>query len=166
MSLEPNASLRLRLLRDTTTDLILRMELQQALDSTPMSFLPSVALRNAIAACDACRSAGSAPVDRSELCAEHRSRYNLEVCADRAALQEGPIEHLDELMRRAMASGELGTELLTAFRRQARALDAVWEAYRRGAAQLPDGVAANVERALVKVPRIIGGAPARLTTIA
>ena len=67
-------------------------------------------------------------------------------------------------MRRAMASGELGTELLTAFRRQARALDAVWEAYRRGAAQLPDGVADTVERALVKVPRIIGGAPARKTT--
>ena len=56
------------------------------------------------------------------------------------------------MMRRAMASDELGTELLAAFRRQARALDAVWEAYRRGAAQLPDGVAASVERALVKVP--------------
>lgn len=168
MSLEPDAAGRLRLLRDTTTDLLLRMELQQVLDSTPMSFLPSVALRNAIAACDACRSDGSAPIDRSELCANHRPRYNLEVCADRAALQEGPVDHLDELMRRAMASGELGTELLAAFRRQARALDSVWEAYRRGAAQLPDSVAANVERALVKVPRIIGGAPAsaRLTTVA
>lgn len=166
MGLEPNASWRLRLLRDTTTDLVLRMELQQALESEPMSFLPSVALRNAIAACDTCRSAGLAPIDRSELCPEHRSRYNLEVCADRAALQEGPIDHLDELMRRAMASGELGTELLVAFRRQARALDAVWEAYRRGAAQLPDGVAASVERALVKVPRILGGAPSRLTSVA
>jgi hypothetical protein len=142
------------------------MELQQVLEKTPMSFLPSVALRNAIAACDVCHADGSAPVDRSHLCSEHRSRFNLEVCADRAALQEGPIDHLDELMRRAMASGELGTELLAAFRRQARALDAVWEAYRRGAAQLPDGVAANVERALVKVPRIIGGAPTRLTTVA
>jgi hypothetical protein len=88
------------------------------------------------------------------------------VCADRAVLQEGPVEHLDDLMRRAMASDEIGTELLTAFRRQARALDAVWEAYRRGAAQLPDGVAASVERALVKVPRILGGAPARETSVA
>ena len=166
MSLEPNASLRLRLLRDTTTDLLLRMELQQVLDSTPMSFLPSMALRNAIAACESCRSDGNTPIDRSELCTAHRPRYNMELCADRAALQEGPVDHLDELMRRAMASGELGTELLTAFRRQARALDAVWEAYRRGAAQLPDGVAASVERALVKVPRIIGGAPQRLTTVA
>jgi hypothetical protein len=119
-----------------------------------------------IAGCDACRSDGIVPIDRSTLCAAHRARYNLEMCADRAALQEGPVEHLDDLMRRAMASGELGTELLAAFRRQARALDAVWEAYRRGAAQMPDAVAATVERALVKVPRILGGAPARETTLA
>ena len=131
-----------------------------------MIFQPSMGLRNAIAACDTCISDGTSPIDRDALCAAHRARFNLEVCADRAALQEGPLEHLDDLMRRAMASGELGTELLTAFRRQARALDAVWEAYRRGAAQLPDGVADTVERALVKVPRIIGGAPARMTTLA
>ena len=76
------------------------------------------------------------------------------------------MDHLDDLMRRAMASGEMGTELLAAFRRQARALDAVWEAYRRGAADLPDGVASSVERALIKVPRIISGPPARETSVA
>jgi hypothetical protein len=119
-----------------------------------------------IATCESCRSDGIAPIDRTALCAMHRSRYNVEVCADRAALQEGPVDHLDDLMRRAMADGELGTELLAAFRRQARALDTVWEAYRRGAADLPDGVAATVERALVKVPRILGGAPPRVATIA
>ena len=158
--------MRLHLLLDSTSDISLRFELQQALESSPMPFVPSVGLRNVIAGCDACRSDGIAPIDRAQLCDPHRARYNLEMCADRAALQEGPVEHLDELMRRAMASGELGTELLTAFRRQARALDAVWEAYRRGAAQLPDGVASAVERALVKVPRILGGAPARETSIA
>ena len=166
MGFEPNATQRLRLLRETTSDLFLRLELQQLLESSPMPFVPSVGLRNAIAGCDACRSDGIAPIDRSALCATHRSRFNLECCADRALLQEGPIEHLDDLMRRAMASDEFGTELLTAFRRQASALDAVWEAYRRGAAQLPDGVAASVERALVKVPRILGGAPARAASIA
>jgi len=166
MGFEPNAPSRLHLLLSTTTDNSLRFELQQALESSPMPFVPSVGLRNVIAGCDACRSDGIAPIDRALLCDSHRARYNLEMCADRAALQEGPVEHLDELMRRAMASGELGTELLTAFRRQARALDAVWEAYRRGAAQLPDGVASAVERALVKVPRILGGAPARETSIA
>jgi hypothetical protein len=163
---EPNAPHRLRLLRDSTNDLLLRMELQQLLETSSMPFVPSVALRNAIATCESCRSDGIAPIDRSALCAVHRSRFNVEVCADRAALQEGPVEHLDELMRRAMADSELGTELLAAFRRQARALDTVWEAYRRGAAQLPDGVATTVERALVKVPRILGGAPARVATIA
>lgn len=131
-----------------------------------MSFQPTISLRNIIAACESCRSDGTSPIDRAMLCDSHRARFNLEVCADRAALQEGPAEHLDDLMRRAMASGELGTELLAAFRRQAQALDAVWEAHRRGAAQLPDAVAANVERALVKVPRIIGGAPHRMTSVA
>lgn len=131
-----------------------------------MPFIPSVALRNAIAGCESCVSDGSASVDRASLCDVHRARYNVEMCADRAALEEGPVEHLDDLMRRAMATGELGTELLSAFRRQARALDAVWEAYRRGAAHLPDGVAASVERALVNVPRILGGPQARMTSVA
>lgn len=166
MGFEPNAGERLRLQLSATTDLVLRMELQQLLDTSPMPFAPSVGLRNAIAGCDACRSDGVAPIDRDQLCAAHRARYNVEVCADRAALQDGPDDHLDDLMRRAMSSGELGTELLTAFRQQARALDAVWEAYRRGAAQLPDGVAAGVERALVTVPRIIGGPPVRASSVA
>jgi hypothetical protein len=166
MGFEPNAPQRLRLLLDSTSDFLLKIELQQVLESSPMPFVPSVGLRNVIAGCDACRSDGIAPIDRTSLCDVHRARFNMEVCADRAALQEGPVEHLDDLMRRAMASGELGTELLAAFRRQAQALDAVWEAYRRGAAQLPDGVAASVERALVKVPRILGGAPAREASVA
>jgi hypothetical protein len=166
MGFEPNAPQRLQLLLDSTSDLILRMELQKALQSSPMPFAPSTALRNAIAGCDACRSDGIAPIERESLCDHHRARVNLEICADRSVLQDGPVEHLDDLMRRAMASGELGTELLTAFRRQARALDAVWEAYRRGAAQLPDGVAASVELALVKVPRILGGAPTREASVA
>jgi hypothetical protein len=166
MSIEPNPARRLRLLLESTSDLVLRMELQQLLESQKMPFVPSVGLRNAIAGCDSCRSDGVATIDRTTLCDVHRARFNLEVCADRAALEEGPVEHLDDLMRRAMATGDLGTELLSAFRRQARALDAVWEAYRRGAAQLPDGVAASVERALVNVPRIIGGVPARVSSVA
>lgn len=166
MGFEPNAPERLRLLLNSTSDLVLRMELQQVLESSPMTFVPSVGLRNAIMGCDACRSDGISPIDRAELCAPHRARFNVEICADRAALQEGPVDHLDELMRRAMASGEMGTELLTAFRRQADALDVVWEAYRRGAAQLPDSVASAVERAIVRVPRILGGAPARESSVA
>jgi hypothetical protein len=165
MSLEPNAGQRLRQVLQTTSDLVLRMELQQVMNSA-MPFQPTISLRNLIAACEKCRCDGTSPIDRAMLCDAHRARYNVELCADRAALQEGPADHLDDLMRRAMASGEMGTELLAAFRRQAQALDAVWEAHRRGAAHLPDAVAANVERALVKVPRILGGAPQRMTTVA
>ena len=166
MTLEPNASRRLHMMLDSTNDLILRKELHQALLKSPMPFVPSVGLRNSIIGCDTCSSDGTSPIDRAELCPSHRARMNVELCADRAVLQEGPDDHLDDLMRRAMARGELGTELLAAFRRQARALDSVWEAYRRGAANLPDGVAASVEEALVKVPRILGGAPARVSTVA
>lgn len=166
MTLEPNASRRLHLMIASTSDLILRKELQQALLNSPMPFVPSVALRNAVIGCDGCTSDGTSPIDRSELCPAHRARMNVELCADRAVLEEGPVDHLDDLMRRAMARGELGTELLAAFRRQARALDEVWEAYRRGAANLPDGVAASVENALVKVPRILGGVQHRVTTVA
>lgn len=165
MGFEPNAAQRLQLVLRSTSDPALRLELQQLLETSPMPFVPSVGLRNAIAGCDACRSDGVAPIDRAELCASHRPRMNLEVCADRAALQEGPADTLDDLMRRAMSAGEIGTELLTAFRQQARALDAVWEAYRRGAAHLPDDVASGVERALVRVPRILGGA-VRETSVA
>lgn len=166
VSIEPNAAHRLRQVLSSTSDLVLRLELQQVLESATMSFAPSVTLRNLIAACDSCRSDGTTPINRGELCDAHRARFNLELCSDRAALQEGPAEHLDELMRRAMASGELGTEVFAALRRQSQALDAVWEAYRRGAAQLPDAVAANVERALVKMPRILGGAPPRMSSVA
>ena len=166
MTLEPNPSRRLHMMLASTNDLILRKELQLALLNSPMPFVPSVGLRNAIVGCESCSSDGSSPIDRSELCTSHRARLNVELCADRAVLEEGPVDHLDDLMRRAMSRGELGTELLAAFRRQARALDAVWEAYRRGAANLPDGVAASVEDALVKVPRILSGAPSRVTTVA
>lgn len=166
MTLEPYASRRLHMMLASTSDLTLRKELHLALLNSPMPFVPSVGLRNAIIGCDGCSSDGASPIDRSELCAGHRARMNVELCADRAVLEDGPVDHLDDLMRRAMSRGELGTELLGAFRRQARALDAVWEAYRRGAANLPDGVAASVEDALVKVPRMLSGAPTRITTVA
>lgn len=117
----------------------------------------SLSLRTAIAGCEACRSDGTTPVDRSRLCESHRTLANTEICADRAALESGPDESLSDLMQRAMTSGSHGTELLSSFRRQARALEAVWEAYRRGAAHIPDSVASEVERAIVRVPRIIGG---------
>ena len=58
MGFEPNAPERLRLLLDSTSDTLLRIELQQVLESSTMNFAPGTALRNAIAGCDACRSDG------------------------------------------------------------------------------------------------------------
>jgi len=121
-------------------------------------FSPSVELRNAIVGCEACASDGVAPIDRSELCATHRARMNVELCSDRNALEERPDERISDLMSQALADPKNGgRELLSAFRRQASALNAVWEAYRRGAASLPDSVASSVETALVRTPRIISG---------
>src|SRR5437773_5785058 len=105
--LEPNAQSRLRLVRDTTSDHLLRIELQQLLERSTMPFVPSLGLRNAIASCAVCECDGATPINRDSLCAQHRSRYNVELCNDRAVLQDGPVEHLDDLMRRAMSSDEL-----------------------------------------------------------
>lgn len=71
----------------------------------------------------------------------------------------GPKESLYDLVKMATSNEEIRVEFLTAFREQARTLDTIWEAYRRGVAYLPDHVASQIERALVKVPRILAGPP-------
>jgi hypothetical protein len=68
-----------------------------------------------------------------------------------------PGEQLESLLRRALSSEEGGTEFLAAYERQARALDAVWEAHRRGAVQLPQPVADKVEQARTTPPRFLRG---------
>jgi conjugal transfer/entry exclusion protein len=68
-----------------------------------------------------------------------------------------PEEHLESLLRRALSSEEGGTQFLAAYERQARALDAVWEAHRRGAVHLPQSVADKVEQARTSPPRFLSG---------
>ena len=75
--------------------------------------------------------------------------------AEREAL---PEEHLESLLRRALSSEEGGTQFLAAYERQARALEAVWEAHRRGAVHLPQAVADKVEQARTTPPRFLRGA--------
>ena len=73
--------------------------------------------------------------------------------------REVPIEHhLESLIRRALESEEGGTQFLAAYQRQARALEAVWEAHRRGAVHLPQSVADKVEQARTSPPRFLRGA--------
>jgi conjugal transfer/entry exclusion protein len=74
--------------------------------------------------------------------------------ADREVMLEGQLELL---LRRALASEDGGTQFLAAYERQARALDAVWEAHRRGAVQLPAAVADKVEQARTTPPRFLSG---------
>ena len=53
-----------------------------------------------------------------------------------------------------LRSGEVHAELLTAFAAQAKAIQLVWEAHRRGAAVLPSGVVEAVVRAR-ELPRFL-----------
>lgn len=75
--------------------------------------------------------------------------------SDREAMSEG---YLESLVRRALTTEDGGTQLLAAYERQARALDMVWEAHRRGAVRLPQAVADKVEQARVAPPRFLQGA--------
>jgi hypothetical protein len=97
-------------------------------------------------------------MSRFGLCEVHRSRWNLEACTndepDRSAMA---ADDLESLMREALTSEDGGTQFLAAYERQARALDAVWEAHRRGAVHLPTAVADKVEEARKAPPRFLRG---------
>ena len=64
---------------------------------------------------------------------------------------------LESLLKRALTSEEGGTQFLAAYERQARALEAVWEAHSRGAVHLPQAVADKVEEARTTPPRFLRG---------
>ena len=124
-----------------------------------MEQVPSVDLARAIARCPNCQTVHSGTSSREGLCEAHRARWNLETCmtadSDREAMSEG---YLESLVRRALTTEDGGTQLLVAYERQARALDMVWEAHRRGAVRLPQAVADKVEQARVTPPRFLQGA--------
>jgi hypothetical protein len=148
MSLEPNARRRMQLVYATTRDPQLRKDLRTVLEEEQMSFVPSAELLRDIAMCGACTQ--DAPRrGRAGLCAAHRSRWNLEACM---AGETEPGEALQTLVQRLLTSADGGVQLLEAFDRQRRALSMVWEAHSRGAVQLPDSVAASVEKAFASVP--------------
>src|SRR5215467_13977657 len=142
MGFEPKARRRLWLVVRTTSDPRLRHELESALEEETMALVPSVDLARAIARCPHCHATNPDRPSREGLCEVHRGRWNLEACTDREVDREALVgDGLESLMRRALASNDGGTEFLAAFERQVRALDAVWEAHRRGAVNLPAAVA-------------------------
>lgn len=65
--------------------------------------------------------------------------------------------YLERLVQRAIATEVGTTGFLSALECQARALDMIWEAHTRGAAQLPAPVAASVERARTAMPSYLRG---------
>lgn len=61
---------------------------------------------------------------------------------------------VSDFVAELLRSDEVHAELLTAFAAQAKAIQLVWEAHRRGAVDLPSGVAAAVARAR-ELPRFL-----------
>jgi len=60
-------------------------------------------------------------------------------------------------MHGVLTSPDGGVQFLSAFERQRRALRLVLEAHARGAVQLPESIAATVERACTAGPRFLTG---------
>jgi hypothetical protein len=71
-----------------------------------------------------------------------------------ASRQPGFSPAVSDFLAELMSSDEVHAELLTAFAAQAKAIQLVWEAHRRGAAELPGGVVEAVERAR-SLPRFL-----------
>ena len=158
MGFEPNARRRLRLVAAAARDPVLVHELVGALEEDTMSQVPSVDLARAIARCPHCRSTQGSTSCREGLCEVHRARWNLEACMQTDSDREVAIEHhLESLLRQALETEDGGTQFLAAYERQARALEAVWEAHRRGAVHLPQAVADKVEQARTTPPRFLRG---------
>jgi len=138
---------------------MLAHELVGALEEETMSQVPSVDLARAIARCPHCRSSLTGISSRDGLCEVHRARWNLEACLEESGSEREIMstQRLESLLRSALASEDGGTQFLAAYERQARALEAVWEAHRRGAVQLPQAVADKVEQARTTPPRFLRG---------
>jgi hypothetical protein len=126
-----------------------------------MSLVPSTQLAGEIADCAECHPPLVGELSREGLCEIHRQRWNFEACTTTGDREEMAGGYLERLVQRAIASEPGGTGFLSALEAQARALDMVWEAHRRGAAHLPAPVAATLERARSAVPRFLSGAPMR-----
>ena len=153
MGTERFAGARLRLLRDTTTDVALREQLGAMLGDVAVPTGPSHPLEREIDACLACRGDGPG----EQLCPTHRARWQREV--RQAELAWRPLAgDRSSVVRETLGMGEEGAQLLAALRAQTAALRLVTEACARGAARLPEGVARAVREAERLTPPFLHGA--------
>jgi hypothetical protein len=160
MGFEPNARNRLLLVRATSDDPALIHVLGTTLEDHGMSFVPSAELLRQVTACADCITPASSVPVRDDLCATHRSRWNLELCSP-PPRDEGDVA-LEQIMRDVLASESGARQLLTALDRQLRALSLVWEAHERGAVRLPERIAESVRSARLNVPTALPGGGARI----
>ncbi len=160
MSLEPASSPRLRTLERLAAAEYLSTPSHPHLRHTGMTVLPSTPLAADVASCDACH-ARVTPAGTTSLCVRHEAvwRFEREVAVSSAPMA-GDVA---PLLHEVLTTGERGSDLLDAFRRQASALNTVWEAHLRGAARLPEEVADLVRGAREGAPDFLAGRPTART---
>lgn len=125
MGFEPNAARRLQMIYDCTSDPTLRSELE--------TLLPS-----------------RRPNPGMEYLAPTPATFDDERPAAAPSFSPPVSEFVSDLM----ASRDVHAELLNAFAAQAKAVQLVWEAHRRGAIELPSSVLESVSRARA-LPRFL-----------
>jgi len=143
MCLEPLRSPRLATLaRLAAAEPILLVD-DQDIKPTSMTALPSTPLARAVASCPDCH-ARVTPAGVRALCDRHEAVWRFEQVVGAAA---------------APMAEDVGRELMDAFRRQASALNMVWEAHLRGAVRLPEEVTELVRAARERAPDFLAGSP-------
>ena len=154
MSLEPQSSPRLATLA--------RLAAAEHVTSQPhsrptrMTVLPSAPLAVDVAACPDCRARATA-AGTSSLCPRHEAVWRFE---QEVGLPREPMaDDVGSLLREVLSTGDRGGDLLSAVRRQASALNTVWEAHVRGAVRLPEEVAEMVRAAREAAPDFLAGRP-------
>lgn len=160
MSLEPSNSPRLATLAQLAAADRATTAYHPYSSPTRMTVLPSSPLAAAVAVCAGCHEQVTAR-GATSLCPEHEAVWRFEQAVGASA---APLAgDVGALLREVLSTGERGSDLLAAFRRQAAALNMVWEAHLRGAARLPEEVADLVRGAREGAPDFLAGRPTART---
>jgi hypothetical protein len=156
MCLEPVSSPRLAMLSRLAAAEAASHDVSPPSFSASMTVLPSSPLARDVAACPDCHARVTA-AGVSSLCQRHEAVWMFEQAVGASA--EPLAGDVGPLLQQVLTTGERGRDLLDAFRRQASALNLVWEAHVRGAARLPEEVAELVRSARERAPDLLAGRP-------
>jgi hypothetical protein len=156
MSLEPARSPRLATLARLAAAEAVSHHGNPLARSAAMTVLPSTPLARDVAACPDCH-ARVTPAGVGSLCARHEAVWRFEQAV--GVFPEPMAGDVGPLLRDVLSTGDRSRDLLDAFRRQASALNLVWEAHLRGATRLPEEVADLVRTARERAPDFLAGRP-------